>query len=158
MIITTRSPNVQYVRSLRRTNSNNCWYQAMKTRVLGLTQGISKQTHSLFPHVVFLCTVYLFCISSNPPADDWSKRGLTTVTEDSTTTITNYNNYLTNWNSSYRLPYSTQSQLLPTEEPTKRVTKLVTNINKNWRDFNITKTKDDKEPTTTGSGTSLPVP
>ena len=96
--------------------------------------------------------------SSNPPADDWSKRGLTTVTEDSTTTITNYNNYLTNWNSNYRLPYSTQSQLLPTEEPTKRVTKLVTNINKNWRDFNITKTKDDKEPTTTGSGTSLPVP
>ena len=60
MIITTRSPNVQYVSSLGRTNSNNCWYQAMKTRVLGLTQGISKQTHCLFPPVIFLCTVYLF--------------------------------------------------------------------------------------------------
>ena len=32
----------------------------MKRRVLGLTQGISKQTRSLFPPVIFLCTVYLF--------------------------------------------------------------------------------------------------
>ena len=32
----------------------------MKTWILGLTQGISKQTHSLFPPVTFLCTVYLF--------------------------------------------------------------------------------------------------
>ena len=32
----------------------------MKTQVLGLTQGISKQTHYLFPPVTFLGTVYLF--------------------------------------------------------------------------------------------------
>ena len=32
----------------------------MKTWVLGLTQGISKQTHSLFSPVTFLGTVYLF--------------------------------------------------------------------------------------------------
>ena len=56
---------------------------------------------------------------SKPPVDDWSERGLTTVTEDWTTTTTNYNNDLTNLNNSYRLTYLTLYWLLPTNELTK---------------------------------------
>ena len=96
--------------------------------------------------------------SSKPPVDDWSERGLTTVTEDWTTTTTNYNNDLTNLNNSYRLTYLTLYWLLPTNEPTKRKNNTATKLNWNWRVYNVLKKKNDTRQTTTGSGIFLPVP
>jgi len=96
--------------------------------------------------------------SSKPPVDDWSERGLTTVTEDLTTTKTNYNSDLTNFDNTYRLTYSTLYWLLPTDELTKQLNSTALKLNWNWRDYNVLKTKNDKNQTTTGSGIFLPAP
>ena len=95
--------------------------------------------------------------SSKPPVDDWSESGLTTVTEDWTTTTTNYNNDLKNLNISYRLTYLTLYWLLPTNELTKPKNNTATKLNRNLRDYNVLRTKNDIRQTTTGSGIFLPV-